>query len=65
MRVASFLLSLLFCPEDGGDMFLWNVGMFQKYVALEPRNTADTAVRTSSPTSPIFALSWKYYKNID
>jgi hypothetical protein len=35
---ASFLLGILFNPEDGGDMFLRNVGWFSTdYIAIYPR----------------------------
>jgi hypothetical protein len=35
---ASFLLGLFFKPEDGGDMFLQNVGWHSMdYTALYPR----------------------------
>jgi hypothetical protein len=33
----SFLLGLLFCPEDGSGMPLYNVGPFPNYGALQPR----------------------------
>jgi hypothetical protein len=34
---AAFLLGLLFHPEDGSDMFLWNVGwLSMDYTALHP-----------------------------
>jgi hypothetical protein len=37
---AGFLLGLLFYPEDGGDMFLRNVGRLSaNYTALYPRRT--------------------------
>jgi hypothetical protein len=32
-----FLLALFFCPEDGGDMFVRNVGISPNYTALQPR----------------------------
>jgi hypothetical protein len=35
--LAGFLLRLLFDPEDGGDMFLRNVGISLKYAALKSR----------------------------
>jgi hypothetical protein len=38
---AGFFLGLLFTPEDGGDIFLRNVGFSPNYMA--------TAVRTSNP----------------
>jgi hypothetical protein len=31
-----FLLHLLFNPEDGGDVFLRNVGRFPKYNGIKP-----------------------------
>jgi hypothetical protein len=34
---AAFLLRLIFNPEDGGDMFLLNVGLFRNYAALQLR----------------------------
>jgi hypothetical protein len=34
---AGFLLGLLFNAEDGGDMFLRNVGLSPNYKALQPR----------------------------
>jgi hypothetical protein len=34
----SFLLGLFFYPEDGGDMFLWNVSwLSMDYIPLYPR----------------------------
>jgi hypothetical protein len=33
------LFVLLFNPEDGGDMFLWNVRPFPNYMWLQPRGT--------------------------
>jgi hypothetical protein len=32
---AGFLLGLLFDPEDGGDMFFQNVGLYQNYTVLK------------------------------
>jgi hypothetical protein len=49
---ADFLLGLFFCPEDGGDMFLRNVGGFfsRGYTALYPRTTAVTTSNTTKMT---------------
>jgi hypothetical protein len=30
-----FLFGLLFYPENGGDMFLWNIGVSPNYTALQ------------------------------
>jgi hypothetical protein len=32
---SGFFLGLLFGPEDEGDMFLRNIGLFTKYTALK------------------------------
>jgi hypothetical protein len=34
---AGFLLGLLFDPEDGGYMFIRNVGLSPNYTTLQPR----------------------------
>jgi hypothetical protein len=34
---AVFFLSLLFCREDEGDVFLWNVGLSPNYTKLQPK----------------------------
>jgi hypothetical protein len=34
----SFLFGLLFNPESGGDMLLWNSRLSLNYTALQPRN---------------------------
>jgi hypothetical protein len=48
------LLGLTFNHEDGGDMFLRNVGVPPNYTALQP-GLPDTAVNTSYPTNfPVF-----------
>jgi hypothetical protein len=51
---AGFLLVLFFDPEDGGDMFLRNVGgLSTDYTALSQKIEffITTAVKTSNPTS--------------
>jgi hypothetical protein len=47
----SGILFSLFDPEDGGDMFQWNVSWLStEYMALHPRRIfITTAVRTSNP----------------
>jgi hypothetical protein len=44
---ASFLLLLVFCPEDGGDMIFRNVGRSPNYVALQPRQPYSLYVVTA------------------
>jgi hypothetical protein len=36
---AAFLLSLIFSPEDGCDLFLWNIGLSLNYLALREDHT--------------------------
>jgi hypothetical protein len=51
---AGFLLGLSFDPEDGGDMFLCNIGLFSTdYTALYPRNRLFITIVSifSNPTS--------------
>jgi hypothetical protein len=47
-----FLLGLLFGPEDGGIIFVWNVGLSPNYMALNPIKTilflANAAVTSNS-----------------
>jgi hypothetical protein len=37
LHFAAFLFGLLFDIEDGGDMFLRNVGRFSNYTMFQPR----------------------------
>jgi hypothetical protein len=47
-----FLLGLLFCPEDGGDMFFRNVGFCQNCTVLQPRRCCSSqSVSLSSSQS--------------
>jgi hypothetical protein len=48
---AGFLLSLIFDPKDGGEIFLLNVRLSPNYMALHPRRpySSVTTMRTSNP----------------
>jgi hypothetical protein len=37
LLLADFLLGLLFVPDDEGDMFLGNFGIYLNCMALQPR----------------------------
>jgi hypothetical protein len=44
---ASFLLDLLFDPEDGGDMFLQNVGLSLNYMITTQKTLSFLVVQVS------------------
>jgi hypothetical protein len=47
LLLVGLFLGVLFNPEDGGDVFLWNGGLFPTYMALELR-------RPYSPYPPLW-----------
>jgi hypothetical protein len=48
---AAFLLNLVFDPEDGGDMFLRNFGLFLKDTALQHSSNQYFLTGCSGPTN--------------
>jgi hypothetical protein len=52
----SFLFCLLFCSEEGGDIFLRNIRLSPDYTALEPEDRIVTSHRREALKSDIALL---------
>jgi hypothetical protein len=54
--VSGFLLSLLFCPEDGSEVFLWNVALtqnVQNYTTLQTKISHSSLLPARKHQNPI------------